>query len=268
MLGSRGSVGDTVPQAVMTWASSSAHASRRVVVDRRVPASSFEVDMALRTQSLEAAAMYHSGCQQDRFLGITPSMAPPAPEEVVRILGTARTSMPDPLLQPLLEGFRRHWLAVARRVRPGLEADFDDAVQQGLIDLVDPDVLLTLREPTQVHAWARSLFCNKLATIARQRGRERSRRHPLPAHVEDTLDWLAERFAAEGPTPEEDAMSRERLAILGRCLEALPPLAKAKFVDDVPDQELAARFGKSNAAVRNYLKRIRQLLRTAVAERS
>jgi len=194
-------------------------------------------------------------------------MPPPAPEEVVRILRTARTSVPDPGLDAILGGFRRHWLSVARRIRPTLEDDFDDAVQRASIDLIDPKVLDTLRDPAQVQAWARSLFCHKLATLGRERGRERGRRQPLPNHIESTLEWLAQRVVADGPTPEEQAMARERLAIVVRCLDGLP-LARAKFVEDVSDKELAIRFGKTHAAVRNYLKRVRHLLRTAVAERS
>ncbi len=185
----------------------------------------------------------------------------------MRILRTAHTPAPDPRLDAVLEGFRRHWLSAARRARPTLEADFDDAVQMGLLALIDPDVLATLEEPARIQGWGRALFFHKLATIARERGRERARRHPLPAHVESMLDWLAERVAAEEPSPEQQAIARERLGILIRCLQDLP-MAQAKFLEDVPDKQLAERFGKTHAAVRNYLKRVRRLLRTTVAERS
>jgi RNA polymerase sigma factor (sigma-70 family) len=190
-------------------------------------------------------------------------MGAPAPEEVVRILRTARTPYPDPRLDAVLTAFRRHWLSLGRAVHPELESDFDDAVQHGLMALTDPDELDRLRDETQVLAWARGIFRNKLATLARERGRERRRRQVVPEHVGHMIDWLAEHRASYEPTPEEQAILHQRVAIVVQCLHDLP-LARAKFLEDVPDKELALRFGKTNDAVRNYLKRVRKVLRTAV----
>jgi RNA polymerase sigma factor (sigma-70 family) len=202
-----------------------------------------------------------------QFLGIKSRMAPRPAHEVVRILRTAAGIARDPMLDAVLAGFRRQWLSIARRLRPELADDFEDAVQYALIDLIDPDVLGSLREEAHVFAWARSVFWNKLTTLARDRGRERRRRCQLPENVEHMLDWLANHHASQAPTPEDQAILRERLAIVARRVAALP-LARAKFVDDVADKDLALRFGRSPAAVRNYLKRVRHALRAATDEPS
>jgi RNA polymerase sigma factor (sigma-70 family) len=193
-------------------------------------------------------------------------MAGPDPEEVVRILRTAASSRHDPRLDEVLSAYRRQWLAIARRVYPELVDDFDDAVQQASIDLLKPEVLDGLADVRNVHAWARGLFLNKLKTMARDRGRTLRRRQPVPDHVATLLEWLEE-LAAEEPTPEELVSDRQRLAIVLRLIEEMP-IARAKFLEDVPDKELAARFGKTHDAIRNYLKRVRHLLRAAVTERS
>lgn len=194
-------------------------------------------------------------------------MATLAPEELVGILRTARTPRPDPRLDDVLAAFRRHWLSLARMLHPELESDFDDAVQRGLMALTDPREVDRLRDQRQVLPWARGIFRHKLATLARERGRERRRRHQLPENVESAVEWLAAHRASHQPTPEEQAILNQRLAIVTQCLRDLP-IARAKFFGDVCDKELAQRFGKTNEAVRNHLKRVRKALRTAVGEES
>ena len=43
-------------------------------------------------------------------------------------------------------------------------------------------------------------------------------------------------------------------------------MARAKFLDDLPDEELGILFGKSPDAVRSYCRRMRRTLRVHLAE--
>ena len=186
-------------------------------------------------------------------------MAATPPEEILRILRTAASGSHDPRLSDILSDFRRSWLTIARRRHPTLRDEFDDAVQDALIDLCSPHSLDALRNVAHLRAWARALFANKLLTLARSRGREQKRR------VDEPNDPLLDRIPCGAPTPEDRAAERERLAIVDHCLTGLE-MARAKFLHDLPDEEVRIRFGKSPDAVRSYFRRVRRTLRIHLAE--
>lgn len=192
-------------------------------------------------------------------------MLPGSPEAIFAILRTACAPAPDPRLAEVLEAFRRHWLAVARKRYPGLRDDVEDAVQSGLLKLVSPEKLDRLQDVTRLEAWARSIFVNTVLDLVRDERRRRRRRLYLGLPEEDPEDALREQLPAEAPTPEEMAAFGERLRIVSRCVERFE-VARLKFVDDLADKEIAARQRLTRDGVAGQLKRIRSSLRRALGE--
>jgi RNA polymerase sigma factor (sigma-70 family) len=192
-------------------------------------------------------------------------MARRSPEEVIAILGSVHSPPPDPRLDEVLEDFRRQWLAIGRQRYAGLDVDIEDAIQAALLTLLSPGRLDGLREPAKLEAWARSVFIRAVLRVARvERRRHRHRAWPggPDEHPEDVL---RERLPADTPGPEDEASGRERLRIVGRCMERLE-VARLRFVDGLPEQEIARRCNLSRDAVAGQLKRLRRTLRRALGE--
>lgn len=187
------------------------------------------------------------------------------PDEIVAILRSAQAGAPDPRLNDVLETFRRHWVILARKRYPAMADDIDDAVQTALMKLVSPEKLDTLKEPARLAAWARSLFVNTVLDIARDGRRHVRGRSYLGHSDEDPEQALREQLASERPTPEETLAHRERLAIVARCIERLE-VARLKFVEDLPEKEIAARQHLTRDGVAGQLKRIRKGLRDALGD--
>lgn len=188
-----------------------------------------------------------------------------SPEVIFAILRSARSPAPDPRLDDVLEDFRRHWLAVARKRYPGLRDNLEDAIQNGLLKLISPDKLSKLQDVTRLEAWGRSIFVNTVLDLVRDGRRQRHRRLYIGPPEEDPEDALRDRVPSEAPTPEEMAAYRERLRIVTQCVEKFE-VARLKFVDDLPDKEIARCQGLTRDAVAGQLKRIRKSLRRAFGD--
>jgi len=188
-----------------------------------------------------------------------------SPETIVTVLRSAQSAVPDPRLEATLEGFRREWLGIGRRRYPALGADIEDAVQGALLKLVSPDKLAHLKDPARVAPWARSIFVNEVIDLVRDLKRRQSRRAELGGVDEHHEDVLRERVPSLEPTPEEAAMRRQRLAVIARCVGQLE-VARLRFVDDLPEKEIAERLQLTRDGVAGQLKRIRKALRTALGE--
>ena len=187
------------------------------------------------------------------------------PEAILAILRSAQSPAPDPRLSDLLEAFRRQWLALARKRYPGLQEDVEDAVQTALTKLVAGEKLDRLKDVGRLGAWARSIFVHSLLDVAREAGRHKSRRGYLGQPDEDPEDVLRDRIPADRPTPEDMVLYRERLEIVARCVQGLD-VARLKFIEDLPEKEIAARQQVTRDAVAGQLKRIRRQLRLAFEE--
>jgi len=169
---------------------------------------------------------------------------------VVSILRSAYSAPPDPRLESVLGAFRSHWLNVGRRRYPQLADDLEDVIQNALIKLVSRDKLATLREPARLEAWARSLFVRTVLDLLRDSRRYSQQRNSLPP-------------PNGHPTPEELASYRERLAIVVRVTARLE-IARSKFLEDLPTEEIARRHNLTRLAVSSRLKRARASLRQAL----
>ena len=156
-------------------------------------------------------------------------------------------------------------MAIARRRYPGLQNDLEDAVQSALLKLLSGERLDHLKDATRVEAWARSLFVNTVLDFARDGARHRRRRTYLGQPDEDPEDVLRDQLPADRPTPEETVAYHERLAIVARCVDKVE-VARLKFVDDLPEKEIAARQRVSRDAVAGQLKRLRKGLREALED--
>lgn len=185
-----------------------------------------------------------------------------SPQAIVAILRSARSREPDPRLDEVLRAFRQEWERLGRRRYARLGDALDDAVQTALLKVISPEKLDTLKDASRVGAWARSLFVHTVMDIARDARRHRGQR--LGAGTEDDPeDMLRDRLPAIDPTPEDQAAGRERLAIVARCIERLE-IARLRFVEDLPEKEIAERLELSRDGVAGQLKRIRKAIRNAL----
>lgn len=189
-----------------------------------------------------------------------------AAEEVTIILRSATTARPDPRLEAVLQTFRREWEAIAMARYARLGPDRDDVIQYALMKLVSPDKLARLENPALVRAWARSIFVNSAIDALREQRVELRHRTWLVDGEEDSETVLRERLPSRRPGPEEITRDRERLALAMRIVEGVE-LARLRFVDGVPEKDLARRFGLSRDAVAGQLKRLRHRIRQILGER-
>jgi len=187
-----------------------------------------------------------------------------SPEIVVTILRSARTPEPDPRLDLVLDAFRREWESLGRRRYPGLGDALDDALQVALLKIISPEKIGGLQDTSRVAAWGRSIFIHAVMDVARDLKRHRGQRLPAGPD-EDPEDVLRERIPAVDPSPEELASGRERLAIVGRCIDRLE-VAKLRFVEGMPEKEIAERLELSRDGVAGQLKRIRKAIRNALED--
>jgi RNA polymerase sigma factor (sigma-70 family) len=187
------------------------------------------------------------------------------PASVLGILRSAHSTKPDPRLNAVLEGFRKHWLALGRRRYPQLQDDLDDAVQNALMKLLSSEKLDTLRDAERLEAWARSLFVHTVLDMARDSRRHSRRRLYVGGLEEDPEHALRDGLPDESDSPEDLASHRERLAIVARAASQLE-VARLKFVEDLPEKEIAARQGLTRDSVAGQLKRIRKTLRQALED--
>ena len=187
-----------------------------------------------------------------------------APEEVVAILRSASTPPPDPRLDDVLEAFRSQWRRIARRKCPGLLEDVDDAIQNASLKLLLPRKLATLKDPTRIETWARTLFLNTLLDLAADRQREFSRRATLGGPGDDPEEFLRDRLPSTGPSLEEEVVHRERARFVIEWIKEFEIMQlKAR---GLPDKEIADLLGLTPNAVRQQLKRRREDLKRALGK--
>ena len=185
------------------------------------------------------------------------------PEILLGILRSAHSMTPDTRLGPVLEDFRKRWLVLGCRHYPQLRDDLEDAVQSALLKLVCSDKLDTLREAERLEAWARSLFVHTVLDLARDGQRHNNRRTYVGTREDDPEHALRDTLPDWRPSPEELASHRERLAIVARTVSRLE-VAQLRFVEDLPEKEIATRQGRTRFAVAGQLKRMRMTLRQAL----
>ena len=186
-----------------------------------------------------------------------------SPEAIVAILASAQSASPDPRLDDVLRAFRREWEKLGRRRYPALGDALEDALQSALLKIVAPEKLESLKDPARVGAWARSIFVHAVMDVAREARRHRGQR--LGAVDDDPEEVLRDRLPSADPSPEEVAAGRERLAIVARTIERFE-VAKLRFVEGLPEKDIAERLDLSRDGVAGQLKRIRKAIRNALED--
>jgi RNA polymerase sigma factor (sigma-70 family) len=186
------------------------------------------------------------------------------PEVILAILRSAGGERPDPRLDDVLSAFRREWQKLGRRRYPKLGDALDDALQIALVKVISPEKLDGLKDATRVGAWGRSIFIHAVMDVVRDSKRHRGQRL-VAGPDDDPEDVLRDRLPALDPSPEEQTAGRERLAIVARCIERLE-IARLRFVENLPEKEIAERLALSRDGVAGQLKRIRKAIRNALED--
>ena len=183
-----------------------------------------------------------------------------SPTEVVAILRSAYTTVPDSRLTEVLEAFRHQWAAIARWRYRQLGDELDDAIQVAMAKLVSPDKLRLLVDPSGVERWGWTLFANTALDFLRDLGRQQDHRVVADGRGGDPERLLRERVPDTEPTPEEATLMRVRVTSLLDAIAALPA-ARLRWLADLSEQEVADRLGTTRDAVAGQLKRLRRQLR-------
>ena len=151
----------------------------------------------------------------------------------------------EPLLRAYLRAGVRHESAV------------DDLVQE--VAMAAWRDLATYDEARPLGAWLRGIARHRLLDHQRRVGRAGRWLSPLSMEALDA--------AFETLTPP----SGHQTEALERCLQTLPgadaDLLRQRYVDDCALTDLAARLGRSQAAIHKQLVRLRQRLRTCLERR-
>jgi RNA polymerase sigma-70 factor (ECF subfamily) len=154
-------------------------------------------------------------------------------------------------LDHLARAYGDRLLAVARR-RCDLQADAEDAVQQAL--LAARTSMTGFRGEGSPLAWLSTLVARTCY---------RMNRKARPTEAADELPCTCD-------DPAVIAERRELGATLGEALMSLSRTDRLAFllsVEGLTSVEIAERFSLSHDAVRSRLKRVRKILRAALAER-
>jgi len=203
----------------------------------------------------------HDAPLADLVLAMALAVSPLSPPEVVAILRSARVPTADPRLADLLGAFQRQWRALARKRYPRIGDDLDDAVQEAMTKLTDPRRLDSLRDPACIEAWARSLFVHAVLDLLRAEQAHAAVRAPRAARGdEEDEESIIDLLAIGAPGPEETAAHQQRLQLVVDCIAGLE-VARLKFLEDLPDNEIAARCNLTRDGVAGQLKRLRKRLR-------
>ena len=187
------------------------------------------------------------------------------PEAILEALRSAHSATRSPRLESVLEGFRTQWLAIGRLRYPQLDNDLEDAVQIALVKLTSRDKLATLHRVDRIQPWARSIFVHTVLDLLRTTKRQNRDRTYLGTSEEGPEQALRDALPADTPTPEDLASHRERLFIVARVVSKLElEVIGTKFVQDLPEKEIARRQGVTRYSVAGQVKRVRKALRQAL----
>lgn len=157
--------------------------------------------------------------------------------------------MTQPAHRPLLAAIQTHYQELAAFVRRkvGCRALAEDIIQETWLRLAAANVPMSIDNP---RAYLYRAVDNLVTDRVRQ-DQSRARYlsgEPLPEHLTD-----------QGPDPERALDARQRLAILSRAVEELPPRCREVFVlrhfDELSQDEVAHRLGISVNMVQKHLRK-------------
>ena len=160
---------------------------------------------------------------------------------------------------------RRHYdkaYRLARYLCDGHAQDAEDTFQNALIKAYQH--LTAFRGEAQFSTWLTRIAINECRMHRRRQGRERNWVH-LDERIEGEETSKPRDVADSSENSEEEYARREFQAILEQCLGSLPDLDRTAFVlreiEDLSNQEIAARLGLSVLATKSRLFRARLAVR-------
>lgn len=185
--------------------------------------------------------------------------------------------MPSPAESPL-DGYREYLFLLARtRLDARLRGRLDpsDVVQQTLLEAHRDAEQFRGRTDTERAGWLRQILARNLANAVRDHTRDRrdvGRERSLQASLDESSARLEAFLAAEQSSPSQRADREEQLRRLAIALAALPEgqreAVELRHLHGRPLAEIAARLGRTPAAVAGLLRRGLVQLRVVLEESS
>jgi RNA polymerase sigma-70 factor, ECF subfamily len=176
-----------------------------------------------------------------------------------------------------VESFRTYLLVLARIQlgrRPGARLDASDLVQQTLMDAHQQRPQFRGQTPAEMAAWLRQMLACNLADARRALARDKRdvrREQSLEAALDDSSARLEGLLAADQASPSERAVENENVLRLAAALTSLPDAQREAIVlhywQDLPVAEVAARLGRTPAAVAGLLQRGLKALRALLQQK-
>jgi RNA polymerase sigma-70 factor (ECF subfamily) len=175
--------------------------------------------------------------------------------------------------QASLERYRAYLHLLARlQLDPRLQSKLDasDVVQQTLVKAHHGRAQFRGQTEAELAGWLRRILANTLTDAARKYRHELAAVHSLEQAIDDSSARLEGWLAAQGDSPGDEAARHEEMLSLATALERLPEDQRmviemhhlqGYFLGDV-----AARLGRTEAAVAGLLRRGRKRLRELLTD--
>jgi RNA polymerase sigma-70 factor (ECF subfamily) len=171
----------------------------------------------------------------------------------------------------------RHYLHLLARLQlaPGLrgKVDASDIVQEVLLKAHSHREQFAGHSPGEYVAWLRQILANHLAEVVRHysaAARDVSREQPLQASVEQSSARIESWLVSRGDPPAQQLAREEQVLRLADGLADLPEDQRCAVewhhLQGLPVAEVAARMGRSPAAVGSLLFRGLKKLRQSLSE--
>jgi RNA polymerase sigma-70 factor, ECF subfamily len=125
--------------------------------------------------------------------------------------------------------------------------------------------------PGELRAWLRAMMANEMARAARKHlGRSEALEESFQVVLDESSSRLEAWLADHNPEPGDLALREERLLLLMRAVEDLPPnqrlAVELRYLQGHSPHEVAKRMERSPASAAGLLRRALSALRDALGE--